>query len=437
MKRLLALILAAALAISLVACGGGGGTVDNSVSSGEIEDTASTNTPSDGEDSATAPQVDTSTTPDEPINWCLIDKEDDFGDKTGQKVLLGLFTGSFRNTATLDSELKVAVGCYIKTLITGSGSGRFYLNLFEYGDNRVTFTSSEAENMSLRMKIDNTEQEYALICYPPYSSFFFESDDGAAAFGNALCNGDVIKCVMDIGSSRYNFDIDGTGFFEKYSILCNEYYPQQIETQMSMLEPTLLEKKWISDQISGESLIFIEGGQVDVYEKDGSYETCEWTPFDDDNDSTGIIIKLQNNRRIILHNREQDGETVLREEYADSNNFYVTSTYRAYSLDSTKESIIEEFYNSIEPLLLNKKWVCNIPENGSFVFLEDGNVEDHKPDGTITACKWEAVTDEMIRVIFSNGHMDLNIEYTNGEITMLYVTHAGEIITAYTAQPIK
>ena len=433
MKKLLALMLAAALALSLVACGGVGGTGDTNTPSGGNEDTTSTNTPSGGEDSTTAPQVDTSGTPDETSNWYLIDEEDDFGDKTGKKVLLRVFTGRFRNTATIDSELKVAVGCHIETLITGKGTGTFYINLFEYGDNRVTFTSSEAENMSLRMKIDNTEQEYALICYPPYSSFFFESDDGATAFGNALCNGDVIKCVMDIGSSRYNFDIDGTGFYEKYNILYNEYYPQQIETQISMLEPTLLEKKWITDHTSGGNLIFIEGGQVNVYEDDGSCETCEWTPFDDNGSSTGIIIHLQNNRRITLHNREQDGETVLRVENDNINNSSIIATYRAYSLESTNE----EFYNSIEPLLLNKKWVCNIPENGALVFLEDGNAESHKTDGTITTCKWEVVNPELIQVIFSKSTLSLNIEDKNGEITLFTTTNAGDILTTYSAQPIN
>ena len=166
MKKLLALALAAALSLSLAACGGGSGTGDTNTPSGGNGDTARTDTSGGGEDSTTAPQVDTSTTPDETSNWYLIDEEDDFGDKTGKKVLLGVFTGRFRNTATIDSELKVAVGCHIETLITGKETGTFYINLFEYGDNRVTFTSSEAENMSLRMKIDNTEQEYAIICYP-------------------------------------------------------------------------------------------------------------------------------------------------------------------------------------------------------------------------------------------------------------------------------
>ena len=133
MKKLLALMLAAALALSLVACGGGGGTGDTNTPSGGNEDTTSTNTPSGGEDSTTAPQVDTSGTPDETSNWYLIDEEDDFGDKTGKKVLLRVFTGSFRNTATIDSELKVAVGCHIETLITGKGTGTFYINLFEIG----------------------------------------------------------------------------------------------------------------------------------------------------------------------------------------------------------------------------------------------------------------------------------------------------------------
>ena len=53
MKKLLALILAAALALSLVACGGGGGADDNNTPSGGNGDATSTDTPSSGgEDSA-------------------------------------------------------------------------------------------------------------------------------------------------------------------------------------------------------------------------------------------------------------------------------------------------------------------------------------------------------------------------------------------------
>ena len=53
MKKLLALMLAAALAFSLVACGGGGGAGDNNTSSTGNGDTTSTDTPSGGgEDSA-------------------------------------------------------------------------------------------------------------------------------------------------------------------------------------------------------------------------------------------------------------------------------------------------------------------------------------------------------------------------------------------------
>ena len=52
MKKLLSLVLAAALALSLVACGGSGGTGDNSTPSTGNGDTTSTGTPSSGEDSA-------------------------------------------------------------------------------------------------------------------------------------------------------------------------------------------------------------------------------------------------------------------------------------------------------------------------------------------------------------------------------------------------
>ncbi len=58
MKKLLALMLAAALALSLVACGGGGGTGDNNTPSGGNGDTTSTDTPSGGgEDSETEEPV--------------------------------------------------------------------------------------------------------------------------------------------------------------------------------------------------------------------------------------------------------------------------------------------------------------------------------------------------------------------------------------------
>lgn len=53
MKKLLALILAAALALSLVACGGDSGAGDTNTPSGGNVDTTSTETPNDGEDTTT------------------------------------------------------------------------------------------------------------------------------------------------------------------------------------------------------------------------------------------------------------------------------------------------------------------------------------------------------------------------------------------------
>jgi hypothetical protein len=53
MKKLLALILAAALALSLVACGGDSGVEDNNKPSGGNGDTTSTDTPSDGGENST------------------------------------------------------------------------------------------------------------------------------------------------------------------------------------------------------------------------------------------------------------------------------------------------------------------------------------------------------------------------------------------------
>ena len=402
MKKILPLILAAVFMLSLAACG------DNS-------EKVPANTPSDGANS---------TTPDEASNWYIMDEEDDFGDKTGKKILLGVFTGNFRNTATNDSELTASIGCHIKTFSPNNPVATFYINLFEYGDHRATFTENEAENMSIRMKIGNTEEEHKLICYPPYSSFFFDESADITSFGNALLNGDEIKCVIDIGSSRYNFNVDSTGFSEKYETLCVELYPLQIEMQKNKLEPSLLEKKWITDDMKIDYLVFTEGGQVDVYKDDGSCETVEWSPWDVDDGSTGVSIVLSNRRVLSLCQKEQDGEIVLYEDVSGS-------TYRAYALDTTEE----EIYDSIAPLLINKKWTCSVPENGNLVFFEDGKVESHKSDGKIVACEWEAMGDDAIRVNYpNNSYMTLYIENKNGKITLFTKTSSGEILTTYSTQ---
>ena len=64
MKKLLALMLAAALALSLVACGGNSGAEDNNKPSGGNGDTTSTDTPSGGGEDSTPP-TDAETTPPE------------------------------------------------------------------------------------------------------------------------------------------------------------------------------------------------------------------------------------------------------------------------------------------------------------------------------------------------------------------------------------
>ena len=64
MKKLLALIFAAALALSLVACGGGSGAGDTNTPSTGNGDTTSTNTPSGGEDNAKEEMLSTASTCD-------------------------------------------------------------------------------------------------------------------------------------------------------------------------------------------------------------------------------------------------------------------------------------------------------------------------------------------------------------------------------------
>ena len=77
--------------------------------------------------------------------WTLEQSVDDFGDKSGNPVIQSEVTGTFSNTATSESDLKVIA--YIISDDTGTivGEGKYVLafRLFEYGDHVATYISSD------------------------------------------------------------------------------------------------------------------------------------------------------------------------------------------------------------------------------------------------------------------------------------------------------
>lgn len=204
MKKIITVLMAAALMLSLVACGGGNG--------------GNTNTPSGGNDTPTTQGATEISTPEpnETKNtaWAIGDGKDDFGDLTGDKFIAGMVFGSFSNTATNNSELSVGIVCYLLP----NGNPSFLIRLQEYGDLAATYLASD--DIILKTRIDGNDNEYILIGQPPNGLLMINPmEDTSIEFFNALYDGKEISCIIDIGSSKYRFTIDGTDFAKLYDEL--------------------------------------------------------------------------------------------------------------------------------------------------------------------------------------------------------------------------
>lgn len=179
MKKLLALMLAATLALSLVACGGGSGAGDTNTPSTGNGDTTSTDTPSGGNGDTTS--ADTSQIPDEPQN---ITPEDIAG--TYQSVSLFQETAYQLNAnTTYDRIDKDEKGTY-----TINGGGGFTLqptsdmsqtfakkDNFYYIIDKVGFADSD-DDYGLKPTFDNngrSNQSFSIqYDSAPASSYWYE-----------------------------------------------------------------------------------------------------------------------------------------------------------------------------------------------------------------------------------------------------------------------
>lgn len=193
MKKIISLLLVAIMSVSLVACG------SNETSNKDTDEKA-------------AAQSEKETNSSEEIDlddmvWISRQEEDEFGDvkEDGKIILETLIEGTFSNTATADSELKG----YIFVEPRKNNHKVFVFRLMEYGKSPATFTSSEAENITLKTKINDETEEYKLFGAAPTSDLALGFDniaDGDGIF-TALCNGNDVKCIISIGSSEYKFTI--------------------------------------------------------------------------------------------------------------------------------------------------------------------------------------------------------------------------------------
>lgn len=187
--------------------------------------------------------------------WYLSHTVDEFGDESGNPVIQSEITGTFSNTATAESELKVMA--YIVSDDTGTivGEGKYALafRLFEYGDHVATYLSSDSK--ILKTKIGDTVTEYDLSGSAPNGDLYVDVNASVSSLktkedienflygktsnygeeiAKQLVDGNDIKCVINIGSSKYNFVLEAGNIKDAFEELMqdgNHALPQDIAGQ--------------------------------------------------------------------------------------------------------------------------------------------------------------------------------------------------------------
>ncbi|MBQ6474986.1 MAG: hypothetical protein IJJ34_02135 [Clostridia bacterium] len=139
---------------------------------------------------------------------------DDFGDPTDEAYCRGLFSGTFKNSATNGANLDIMVSA--DKMFSKTSMDHFSIRLIEYGRLTANISRLGAGNVYIKVKIDNQT-------YDDYASMLI-GDDIIIQRGNALFSPIVtalneekeIKIVIETYSyyqvmATYEFTMDSNG----------------------------------------------------------------------------------------------------------------------------------------------------------------------------------------------------------------------------------
>ena len=210
MKKTISLLLALVMCLSLCACGGTSGTPETI--EGSVSNTKPTNEP--------ATIVPKETEPLD-ISWVIDYYVDDFGDKTDKTYIKCVEMGDFSNTATTSSNLAVVVffnpACSNEDYVTS-----FSFRLLEYTDHLATYSSSE--KIILKVKIGDKIVEEKLQGVAPNGDLILEHGNLYKEILKALVLDEhTVRCIIEIGSSKYNFTLSGAGFADTANDMMKTY----------------------------------------------------------------------------------------------------------------------------------------------------------------------------------------------------------------------
>jgi hypothetical protein len=142
--------------------------------------------------------------------WSVHETEDEFGDKTGDKVIIGSSKGTFSNAITTNSPL----WAYILTY----SSGRIAMRIYEYSDDQPAILI-EGSDVAVSIQ-DNAGQKHSISGYTQNTNNYilFRESDGNKLI-NILSAGGLIKFRITVSllgsvSERYSFDLENADGFE-------------------------------------------------------------------------------------------------------------------------------------------------------------------------------------------------------------------------------
>lgn len=159
---------------------------------------------------------------EEASDWEIDYYVDDFGDPTDTAYIRGIFTGTFSNTATSSSDLTVVV-------FYDPEDSVFSFRLLEYDRVKATYSASEEDAIEFKIKTGETISEGTLKGVAPNEDLYLAGGDDSNTIinrillsmliKNLLKVGGDVRCIIEIGSSTYNFKMTGTGFGDRLTEL--------------------------------------------------------------------------------------------------------------------------------------------------------------------------------------------------------------------------
>ena len=141
--------------------------------------------------------------------WVIKNYVDDFGDEEDEQYIGTVSIGEFSNTATSSSKL------IVHTILDYNDSSEPYIRfrLLEYGDTPAIYYDDD--DILMRVKAGDSELKETLDGNPPNGDIYRLNVNRSIMLGEVfkeLLIGNDVRCIIDIGNSRYKFTLYADGF---------------------------------------------------------------------------------------------------------------------------------------------------------------------------------------------------------------------------------